>query len=370
MMAFAEALAKEPFPWRKWYVTAPELRSLYGALEAYSGRWLIDWRGTLESTPAPWSTEATMALQLDDGPHSSSWHTGYSYEALVDAFTEYERLHARRRQGATLAEAPISAWRRPAVAVIVADKLKWRGIRTVEELRHRPHDFRMAIRSAVAECSLFRPQTAKALYDALADGPVLDPCAGWGCRALGALASKRVSSYIGFDPNWGLKPGHDAMIQFFKSTAGSTKSVRVVYAPFETAAPEAVAPGSMSLVLTSPPFYDLETYGKPDGTYGKPDGTYGQPDGTYGPLTGQSFTGQSFEAWASTWLQTFVNICATALRPGGFLAVHINDSPGAPSVRALHECAAKWPELIEKAPLAILGPKGQARPVWLWQKKA
>jgi hypothetical protein len=165
------------------------------------------------------------------------------------------------------------------------------------------------------------------------------------------MAYKRVTSYLGFDPNAGLQAGHDAMIAFFstcqKRSHGASTPVRVIYAPFEMAAPEAVAPCSMSLVLTSPPFYDLEAYGR----------------GATGP-------GQSFDTWASTFLQAFVDLSVTALRPGGFFAVHINDSPGAPSVRALHHCVAKWPGLKERAPIAILGPKGQARPVWVWQKTA
>lgn len=359
MTTLAADLARADFPWRYTYVSGPELASLYGALVAYSGRWQMPWSGTLESTPEPWAREATMALALDDGPHSSAWRTGYCYEALVDAFIEPERLRARRRHGATLAQAPIDAWRTPERLSAIADRLKYQGIRTLADVRQRPHEFRLAIRSAVSECSLFRPQSAKALYDVLADGPVLDPCAGWGCRALGALASKKVTSYIGFDPNVGLKAGHDAMLRFFKASSGhggaggsfDTKSIQVIYEPFETGAIKyGVAPGSMSLVLTSPPFFDLEVYG------------------TAGASAGQSFTGQSFEAWASNWLTRFVALSALALRPGGFLAIHLNDSPGAPSVRALHDAVAAAGSMTKKSPIAILGPKGQARPVWLWQK--
>lgn len=53
----------------------------------------------------------------------------------------------------------------------------------------------------------FMPGYAKALFDHFNAKSVLDPCAGWGDRLVGAASSSTVEKYVAFDPNSTLRPG-------------------------------------------------------------------------------------------------------------------------------------------------------------------
>lgn len=78
---------------------------------------------------------------------------------------------------------------------------------------------------------------------------VVDPCAGWGGRLLGTVAASR--KYVGFEP-W--KKTSDALVRisdFIKADA------KVCPQEFSLEG----APSDCSLVLTSPPYMDLEEYG-------------------------------------------------------------------------------------------------------------
>lgn len=82
-------------------------------------------------------------------------------------------------------------------------------------------------------------------------GVVVDPCAGWGGRMLGAVSSGR--SYVGFEP-WGkTHKGLCAMRDFV-----SAARCDLVHGGFSLEG----APERCHLVFTSPPYIDLEVYGR------------------------------------------------------------------------------------------------------------
>lgn len=104
--------------------------------------------------------------------------------------------------------------------------------------------------------SLFRPMVAKYLFAQYSKrGRVLDFCAGWGGRLLGALASDNVVSYVGIDSNRDMKPVYDRMTRLFSPPG---KQVRVLCSPAEDVDYGAV--GRFDCVVTSPPYYGIEVY--------------------------------------------------------------------------------------------------------------
>ena len=150
-----------------------------------------------------------------------------TFSVLIDFFTERARMAAvRKDEGAP----PTELWCREAYAKEIAGKALAK--------HHSATDFslRLGMYGKVAGCNLFKPHFAKTVYEVLRGERVLDMCAGWGCRLMGALGSQVVKRYLGFDPNPALVEGHAGMIARFGERAGGAYSV--VPLPFE----DAVAP--------------------------------------------------------------------------------------------------------------------------------
>ena len=101
--------------------------------------------------------------------------------------------------------------------------------------------------------SAFPCPVAKTLADryCTVGGVVVDPCAGWGGRMLGVASSGR--SYVGFEPWDKTCTALEKMASFL-----GIKGCSIIGQDFH---PEE-APGTCDLVLTSPPYADLEEYGR------------------------------------------------------------------------------------------------------------
>lgn len=102
--------------------------------------------------------------------------------------------------------------------------------------------------------ALFRPMVAKYLFTHYSPrGRILDFCAGWGGRLLGALATPHVTSYVGIDSNSDMTPVYAAMAKLSGDTC-----VRTICAPAETL--DYASLGRFDCVMTSPPYYGIEVY--------------------------------------------------------------------------------------------------------------
>lgn len=98
----------------------------------------------------------------------------------------------------------------------------------------------------------FKPTIAINMYHKYGATHVLDPCAGWGGRMLGAMA--KGIAYTGMDTNINLRPSYDAMMDRFRERA-----VMI----WGDALEQDFAPIDYDMVLTSPPYWDkgnLEIY--------------------------------------------------------------------------------------------------------------
>jgi tRNA1(Val) A37 N6-methylase TrmN6 len=100
----------------------------------------------------------------------------------------------------------------------------------------------------------FKPIRAIEIYKKYNARDVLDFTAGWGGRLVGACACD-VRSYTGIDLNKNLKPLYNKMIKFLNPLT-KTKINMI----FEDSLNIDYSKISYNFVLTSPPYFTLETY--------------------------------------------------------------------------------------------------------------
>lgn len=129
----------------------------------------------------------------------------------------------------------------------------------------------------VCRCPInfFKPAIAKYIYKQLNSKRVLDPCAGWGGRLLGALSSEGVS-YTGFDTNLLLRPCYENMMndlvpsaKAYRNKDDEDDALTMNYWHVGTQQYVMYWENSLTFdfnyldydtVLTSPPYYNLEIY--------------------------------------------------------------------------------------------------------------
>jgi tRNA G10 N-methylase Trm11 len=102
---------------------------------------------------------------------------------------------------------------------------------------------------------LFKPLTAMELYSRFKPRSVLDPCMGWGGRLVGACALD-VPNYIGIDMNKSLKEPYTQMVKKLKQLGTKTK----IKLMFKDALKVDYSKLDYDMVLTSPPYYNMEIY--------------------------------------------------------------------------------------------------------------
>ena len=108
----------------------------------------------------------------------------------------------------------------------------------------------------LAKSTMYRPQMAKMVVTNLGAKRVLDPCAGWGGRMLGCIASG--AEYVAFEPNTETYQGLLKLIEFL----GIEDKVRII--KDSALEMDKYDIGEFDLILTSPPYFDLEVYSHED----------------------------------------------------------------------------------------------------------
>ncbi len=104
----------------------------------------------------------------------------------------------------------------------------------------------------LSKSTMYRPQMAKMVVANLGAKRVLDPCAGWGGRMLGSVAAG--AEYVAFEPNTQTYNGLMELVGFL----GIGDRVRIINdSALEM---EKYDIGKFDVVLTSPPYFDLEVY--------------------------------------------------------------------------------------------------------------
>ena len=132
-----------------------------------------------------------------------------------------------------------------------------------------------------------------------AGGDILDPCHGWGGRLVGALLAG-ARSYTGVDPSpeahRGVERIKDAYLPYCQD---ATRRVELIEKPFEDCSFEAE---SFDFALTSPPYFDVETYAGEDTSSRR----YSQ-----------------YPLWVEKFYRPLIKNTHKYLRPGGVFALQV-----------------------------------------------
>ena len=234
-------------------------------------------------------------------------------------------------------------------ALALAPTRAWLEAGTIRQ----PADYllREALYSIGCECTQFKASLGRAVWDFClrrigrrpSDARVLDPCAGWGDRLLGAL-SLGVGAYVGVDPNPLVHPGYAEAIRLLGGKRA--RHHQLVCCPFESYE----GPGDFDVIFTSPPFGRYERY------------FTGTPDDLR-----QCNVRYQGEDWVLEWLIPVVRKMYSLLRPGGLLALYLSNS----RVDAVYVPMLIKAMIDDGVPLAgkiWCIRRVRRRPLWLWQK--
>ena len=111
----------------------------------------------------------------------------------------------------------------------------------------------------ISAINIFRPLLAMEVYQRFKPTRILDPCAGWGGRAVGAAVCN--ISYFGLDINARLHEPYNKMSAFLNSSSSSSSNnlINLLIADAVSYDYSTIVPG-YDMVFTSPPYYFIEKY--------------------------------------------------------------------------------------------------------------
>ena len=260
-------------------------------------------------------------------------------DRLVDYFNELPRMKARRRDKSYSA---LEAWDKK--EWILDSWIKKGNPETITIIEMREQIWKMGL-----ECNAFKSTLAISIYKMFRAKRILDFSAGWGDRLLAAIAygSER---YLGYDPNPELQKGYQEMVTLFNSNTNSNHEVRME--AFETAKlPETE---TFDLVLTSPPYFDFETYISADKEESKTQSIVKYP---------------KFHTWMVDFLFTSLQKCWNVLTIGGNMVIHLSDVYKTNYVEAMILFILGWCNGARfDGSIASIGDCGKPRPLWVFHK--
>jgi len=196
----------------------------------------------------------------------------------------------------------------------------------------------------------FMPMYAKSIYEYFGAAKVLDPCAGWGDRMVGALSSNCVQRYIGFDPNIRLVEGYKKIQADFGNRVRKEAERHIefdnqyeIYSePFETGANQ-LGDEMFDFAFTSPPFFDYEEY---------------SPDNP------------TFRNWYAEFYEPLFILTAAHLAEEAFFAIHIDDTSAGKIQEFLFKRVNQITAFQYSGKIGLVGGKsGKIRNVYLFQKR-
>ena len=195
----------------------------------------------------------------------------------------------------------------------------------------------------------FMPMYAKSIYEYFGAKSVLDPCAGWGDRMCGALASTVVRRYVGFDPNQNLVEGYKKIQNDFgyKVTIHEGRHIKfdsgydIYSVPFENS-DSWLKEERFDFAFTSPPFFDYEDYNPENPRY---------------------------RDWYSQFYEPLFKITEKRLKPNAFFAIHIDDTSAGKIRDFLDDKVKIITSFKYCGRIGLVGGKsGKIRNVFLFQK--
>ena len=145
----------------------------------------------------------------------------------------------------------------------------------------------------------YRTVTSKAIIQYFKAKRVLDPCSGWGGRMLGCLSAGEDCYYVGCEPDPNTSRGLRNILEDADALPVSVRSRgKIIEHPFESSITmkELDKMGKFDMILTSPPYFNLELYTSGD-----------QSTNLY----------PTWEEWIEHWLKPVILNCLSRLKEGG-----------------------------------------------------
>lgn len=196
----------------------------------------------------------------------------------------------------------------------------------------------------------FMPVYAKSIYEHFnVPKIVLDPCAGWGDRLLGAEVAG-VEKYIGFDPNYNLRPGYaDVMslcghqpTELSSDYMKFSNSYEIHSSPFEIGS-LTLEDNSVDFIFTSPPFFDYEIY---------------------------SDTNPKYRDWIKGFYEPLFKQCSRIVKPNCYVCIYVGDTSAGEINRFIQEDVPKFTKLVLRQ--NHIGFRGlwsnEVRKIWVFKK--
>ena len=207
----------------------------------------------------------------------------------------------------------------------------------------------LAIKYNYKLATTFMPMYAKSIYEYFGGKTVLDPCAGWGDRMVGALASTCVKRYLGFDPNTNLVDGYKKIQADFGNKVETEEQSHIkfegnneIYSlPFEIGEKK-LGEERFEFAFTSPPFFDYEDYNPENPTYTN---------------------------WYKEFYEPLFVLTEKHLKAKGFFAIHIDDTSAGKIRDFLFHRVEQITSLKFCGKIGLVGGKsGKVRNVYLFQR--
>jgi hypothetical protein len=145
----------------------------------------------------------------------------------------------------------------------------------------------------------YRTVTTKSIVSYFGSKRVLDPCVGWGGRMLGTLAADTDTIYIGCEPDTNTAKGLTAMLADTAIPQEARRRATILVSPVESQLDYFKTLPKFDLVLTSPPYFNLELY------------TEGEQS---------TDANDTWDDWVKNWLKPVILGCLECLQEGGVSA--------------------------------------------------
>lgn len=183
---------------------------------------------------------------------------------IVDFFTFQERLETRGKYDVTFYDFVKNIEEFKKKKFIQNMFTYYATVKNARGLKNEYIVLKEVYNICISAINIFRPLVAVEVYAKYKPSVVLDPCAGWGGRAVGAAVFENVQ-YFGIDINHSLQIPYQNMCAFLnsmcnsKSTLGLIPRIRMTIADAVTYDYSQIEP-KYDMVFTSPPYYFIEKY--------------------------------------------------------------------------------------------------------------
>lgn len=197
--------------------------------------------------------------------------------------------HIENENGLSFAK----AWNDP----VLMDKVRLWGLQGMSQLWLSWIRRAVYMAAGLPNSSFYRPHFSKqiALLTNKKSGVLFDPCAGWGGRMLGTVSNDW--KYIACEPNPETFENLQRLIHFL----GIQDKVEIYNIPAESFDYDRL--NGIDVVLTSPPYFNLEVYAKD---------------------SNQSYNKfNSYDAWMNLWLKPLIENCLDRLNDTGISAWNV-----------------------------------------------